>query len=119
MRREVRFYQTTDGHCPVQVFIDGLSGKAAKKVTWVLSLLEELEAVPAIYFKKLVNADEIWEVRVSVASDTFRIFCFFEGRDIVVLTHGLVKKTRKTPAGDIKRAESYRREYFTRRKRHE
>ncbi len=117
MKRDVQFYQTAQGRCPVCEFIDSLTGKAAQKVVWTLSLLEELETLPAAYFKKLVNTDDIWEVRVSLGSDAFRIFCFFAGRSIVVLTHGLVKKTQKTPPREIERAEAYKREYLSRRKR--
>lgn len=51
--REVRFYRTPTGHCPVQEFLDSLTGKQAQKVVWVLRLVEELEAVPAQYLKKL------------------------------------------------------------------
>lgn len=116
MIRDVKFYKTTDGYCPVLDFIDGLSGKAARKVTWTLSLLEELESLPSTYFKKLVNTDGIWEVRVSSGSDIYRIFSFFAGNSVVILTHGLVKKTQKTPPGEIERAEAYKREYLSRRK---
>lgn len=115
MRHEVRFYKTIDGHCPVQEFIDSLPSKAALKVVWTLSLLEELDILPAVYFKKLVNTDDIWEVRVSSGSDAYRIFCFFAGNAIVVLTHGLIKKTQKTPQREIERAELYRKEYLSRR----
>lgn len=67
-------------------------------------------------FKKLVNTDGIWEVRVSSGSDIYRIFSFFAGNSVVILTHGLVKKTQKTPPGEIERAEAYKREYLSRRK---
>ena len=80
-------------------------------------MLEELESIPSTYFKKLVNTDDIWEVRVSSGSDAYRIFCFFTGNSIVVLTHGLVKKTQKTPQREIERAEVYKREYLARRKK--
>ena len=53
MIRDVKFYKTTDGYCPVLDFIDGLSGKAARKVTWTLSLLEELESLPSTYLRNL------------------------------------------------------------------
>ncbi len=33
----------------------------------------------------------------------------------VVLTHGFVKKSQKTPAGEIERAEAYRRDCLKRR----
>ena len=117
MKRDVRFYQTADGRCPVREFLDALPGKAAQKVVWTLSLLEEMETLPAAYFKKLVNTDDIWEVRVSLGSDAYRIFCFFAGNSIVVLTHGLVKKTQKTPPREIERAEAYKKEYLARRNR--
>jgi phage-related protein len=117
VKRDVQFFQTSDGRCPVRDFIDSLISKAAQKVVWTLSLLEELETLPAVYFKKLVNTDDIWEVRVSLGSDTYRIFCFFAGNSIVVLTHGLAKKTQKTPQREIERAEVYKREYLARRKR--
>jgi phage-related protein len=117
MKRDVRFFQTSDGRYPVRDFIDSLPGKAAQKVIWTLSLLEEMGNLPSSYFKKLVNTEDIWEVRVSLGSDTYRIFCFFAGNSVVVLTHGLVKKTQKTPHGEIERAEAYKREYSARRKR--
>lgn len=99
----------------MQEFIEGLPGKAAQKVTWTLTLLEELEVLPSTYFKKLVNSDGIWEVRVSHGSNIYRIFCFFAGNAVIILTHGLVKKTQKTPPNEIERAEAYKQEYMLRR----
>lgn len=115
MKRTVIFYKAEDGKSPIKDFLDSLPGKVAQKVTWVLSLLEELDIVPASYFKKLVGSEGIWECRIQFGSDAYRIFCFFEGNSVVVLTHGLVKKTRKTPKNEIERAEAYRREYLKRR----
>ena len=109
------FYRTADGKCFIQEFLDSLSGKAAQKVTWVLSLIEELDIVPSSYFKKLVNTEEIWECRIQLASNAYRIFCFFDGASVIVLTHGLIKKTQKTPRREIERAEAYRRDYLQRR----
>jgi phage-related protein len=36
--------------------------------------------------------------------------------DKVIIAHGFVKKTQKTPHGKIDRAEKYRQDYFARRK---
>jgi len=119
MGRTVTFYRTADGKCPVQNFLDSLSGKVARKVTWVLNLLEDLDTVPSTYFKKLVESEEIWECRIAFGSNAYRIFCFFAGGSVVVLTHGLVKKSRKTPKAEIERAEAYRRDFLKRRKKHE
>jgi len=55
--REIIFYRTSSGHGPIDDFLDSLSSKQAKKVVWVLSLVEELEIVPRQYFKKMVNTE--------------------------------------------------------------
>jgi len=96
-------------------FINSLPGKAAQKVTWVLTLLVDLDVVPASYFKKLVNTEDIWECRVQFGSNAYRLFCFFVENSIVVLTHGISKKNQKTPKQEIERAEKYRRDYLRRR----
>jgi len=113
--KTIIFHRTADGKCPVQEFLDSLPGKVAQKVTWVLSLVEDLDVVPSTYFKKLVSTEEIWECRIQLGSDAYRIFCFFDGQSVVVLTHGLIKKTAKTPLREIERAETYRRDYLQRR----
>ncbi|MGE5237725.1 MAG: type II toxin-antitoxin system RelE/ParE family toxin [Chloroflexota bacterium] len=99
----------------MQEFLDSLPGKAAQKVTWVLNLIEDLDVVPATYFKKLASTEQIWECRIQFGSNAYRIFCFFDGNFVVVLTHGLIKKTRKTPQQEIERAEVYRRDHLKRR----
>ena len=114
MNRTVIFYRTVDGKCPVQEFIDSLPGKVAQKIAWVLKLLEDLEMVPSSYFKKLVGTEEIWECRIQFGSNTYRIFCFFVDNS-VVLTHGFIKKSQRTPTYEIERAEAYRRDFFKRR----
>jgi len=117
MHRMVIFYKTVDGKCPVQEFLDSLSGKTAQKVLWTLSLLEDLEIVPSTYFKKLTGTEGIWECRIQYVSNIYRIFCFFDSHSVVVLTNGLVKKSQKTPQREIARAESYRKDFLSRRKK--
>jgi phage-related protein len=112
--KTVAFYRTAEGNCPVQEFLDSLPGKVAQKIVWVLTLLEDMDIVPASYFKKLAGTEEIWECRIQFGSNAYRIFCFFLN-NLVVLTHGFVKKSQKTPAREIERAEAYRRDFFRRR----
>ena len=84
-------------------------------MTWVLNLIEDLDVVPSTYFKKLVSTEEIWECRIQLGSNAYRIFCFFDGHSVVVLTHEVIKKTQKTPQREIESAEAYRRDYLQRR----
>ena len=113
--RKVLFYQTASGKCPVEQFLDTLNAKQAKKVTWVLALIEELVFVPSQYFTKLENTDGIWEVRVQVGGDIFRILGFLQGNNIVLLTNAFQKKTQKTPQQEIELAQQRKRDYLARR----
>lgn len=113
--REIIFYRTEGGQCPVERFLDSLSSQQAKKVAWVLRLVEELDSVPGQYFRKLVNTEGIWEVRVSFGGNIFRLLGFLWGSRFVVLVHGFQKKTRDTPPQDIGVAEERKRDYLLRK----
>jgi len=56
--REILFYRTLAGKSPIDDFLDALSSKQARKVAWVLNLVEELEIIPKQYFKKMTNTDD-------------------------------------------------------------
>ena len=86
--REILFYRTRSGASPIEDFLDSLSGKQAQKVIWVLSLIQELDAVPSQYFKKLVNTEDIWEVRIQVGNNIFRLLGFLFNKRLIVLTNG-------------------------------
>lgn len=75
----------------------------------------EIDPVPSNYLKKLTNTDDIWEVRVDVGRNTFRLLGFFSGRELVVLTNSFQKKSQKTPPKEIKLAEKRKRDYLNRR----
>ena len=113
--REIHFYRTESGLCPVEEFLDSLSAKQAKKVVWVLQLIEEIDIVPAQYFKKLVSTDDIWEVRIQVGNNIFRILGFLDDDRLVVLNHAFQKKTQKTPKKEIKIAQERKKDYLSRR----
>ncbi len=114
--REILFYKTESGKCPVEDFLESLSSKQAQKVTWVLSLIEELPTIPSKYFKKLVSTDDLWEVRVNYSGDIFRLLGFFDGSHLIVLNHAFQKKTQKTPRTAIQVAQKRKQEYLNRRK---
>lgn len=85
-------------------------------MAWVLQLVEELDTVPVLYFKKLIGSEDIWEVRVKVGSNIYRILGFLDGAELVVLNHAFQKKTQKTPIKEIRVAESRKRDYLARKK---
>lgn len=73
--------------------------------------MEDLQRVPEIYLKHKENSDGLYEIRVQLGSDIFRIFCFFDQGQLVVLANGFQKKTQKTPKKEIESALKIKSEY--------
>jgi len=115
--RTVNFYRLPNGNSPVEEFLDSLTGKQAQKVLWVLQLIEELDVIPRQYFKKLVDSEGIWEVRIQFGNDIFRLLSFFDGGTLLILTNGFAKKTQKTPTQEIALAVRRKEDYLSRRKK--
>jgi len=115
--RTINFYRLPNGQSPVESLLDSLTGKQAQKVLWVLQLIEELETIPRQYFKKLVDSEGIWEIRVQFGKDIFRLLGFFDGGALLILTNGFAKKTQKTPPQEIALAVRRKNDYLARRKK--
>ena len=115
--RTVNFYRLPNGQSPVEEFLDSLTGKQAQKVTWVLELIEELDIVPVQYFKKLIDTENIWEVRIQFGNDIFRLLGFFESGALLILTNGFAKKKQKTPPQEIELAVTRKNDYLKRKEK--
>lgn len=93
-------------------FFKKQSRKVQDKIIKVLDILETVERVPVTYLKYIEGTNGLFEVRVQLGSEIFRIFCCFDGNRLVVLFSGFQKKTQKTPAKEIDRAVRIMNEYF-------
>ena len=82
------------------------------KIIKVLDIIEQIERVPVTYLKHIEGTNGLFEVRVQLGNNIFRIFCCFDGDKLVVLFTGFQKKTPKTPPVEIERAERIMSEYF-------
>jgi phage-related protein len=99
-----------------QQFYREQTWKVQKKILWTLKVIETVDRIPEIYFKHLENTEGLYEIRVQVGSNIFRIFCFFDINNLVVVGHGFQKKNQKTPSGEIERAEKIKKEYYEEKK---
>lgn len=90
--------------------------KVKDKIIWTFDLIEELQRVPETYLKHLENTDGLFEIRVQQGSDIFRIFCFFDQGQLVVLANGFQKKTQKTPKKEIEKALKIKEDYESEKK---
>jgi len=86
-----------------------------KKIDWTLLLLRTNQIVSEKFLKNLTNTDGLWEVRISAGNGIFRIFCFFDKGNLIILLSGFQKKTKKTPKKEIKKAERLKKEYYENR----
>jgi len=90
-------------------FFNTLPANVQLKFNWTLEIIATMERVPAKFFKHL--EDGIYEVRVEVGSNIFRVFCFFDDGQVVILMNGFQKKTQKTPKNEIMAAKKIKKEY--------
>ncbi len=104
--RKITFYKNY-----FQTFFDNQSKKVKAKIVWTFDIIEDLQRVPETYLKHLENTDGLYEIRVQFGSDIFRIFCFFDQGQLVVLVNGFQKKTQKTPKQEIELALKLKAEY--------
>jgi phage-related protein len=114
--REIHFFRTISGHSPVENFFDTLSDRQVEKILWVLRIIRDFEYIPKEYFKKLINTEDIWEIRVKSGSNIFRILGFFDKNKFIILTNGFIKKTQKTPRKEIRLAQERKKDYLERNK---
>ena len=104
--RKITFYKNY-----FQDFFSKQNKKVKEKIIWTFDLVEDLQRVPETYLKHLDNTDGLYEIRVQFAGDIFRIFCFFDEGQLVVLANGFQKKTQKTPKKEIELAIKIKEEY--------
>lgn len=90
-------------------FIDSLDVKIRAKILYNISLAKG--RIDPELFKKL--NDSIWKFRTQYNGMTYHLFAFWnkQRKAMVIATHGLIKKTQKTPAKEINRAEEIMRKY--------
>ena len=82
------------------------------KINFVLRLVETQRIIPKKFFSILEGSDGIYEIRIEIDSNIYRVFCCMDEGAVVVLFHGIQKKSQKTPPKEIKRAEVIKKEYI-------
>lgn len=98
-------------------FLLSLPEKVADKIRYNIRRVQKGERDPEL-FKKLGDT-EIWEFRTLYNKMAYRLFSFWdtEKETLVIATHGIVKKTQKTPQKEIAKAQEFRRIYFANKKK--
>ncbi|MEI8006481.1 MAG: type II toxin-antitoxin system RelE/ParE family toxin [Bacteroidota bacterium] len=95
-------------------FLDKIEKPVRKK--FFVSFHKTKSRIFGEWFKKMSSTDNLFEFRVDYMGRFYRLFAFWDSRDLrqtlVVCTHGLIKKSKRTPKHDIKKAEEIKANYF-------
>jgi phage-related protein len=75
-----------------------------------------LERIPTTYLKLISGTNGLYEARIQLGTDIWRVFCFFDKGKLVILLNGFQKKTQKTPKNEIEKAIILMKEYYGSRK---
>ncbi len=105
--REVIAYQDH-----FEQFLKQQPQKIQDKIFKVIEIIETYQRIPSKYLKLIVGTNGLYEARVRLASDIWRIFCFFDEGKLVILLNGFQKKTQKTPKQEIQKALILMNQYY-------
>ncbi len=86
--------------------------KVQDKIFKIIEAIETLERIPENYLKLITGTKGLYEVRIRLSSNIWRVFCFFDGGRLVILLNGFTKKTQKTPKREIDKALRLMNNYF-------
>lgn len=86
--------------------------KVQNKIFKIIEAIETLEKVPSNYLKSIIGTNGLFEARIQLGSDIWRVFCFFDRGRLVILLNGFVKKTQRTPKNEIEKANQLMIKYF-------
>jgi putative component of toxin-antitoxin plasmid stabilization module len=88
--------------------------KVQNKIFKIIEAIETLERVPKNYLKAISGTKGLYEARIQLGSDIWRVFCFFDKGKLVVLLNGF---TKKTPKREIEKALGLMQKYYETKKK--
>ena len=92
-------------------FFKSLDEDSRSKVLWMLKTIESLPKIPSKFFKHIEGTNGLFELRISWEGKAYRIFCFFDKGNKIILCNGFIKKDQKTPKQEIIKAIKIKEEY--------
>ena len=90
--------------------------KVQDKIFKIIEAIETLERIPSNYLKSMEGTNGLYEARIQLGSNIWRVFCFFDKGKLVILLNGFQKKTQKTPKNEIDKALILMKNYFQQNK---
>lgn len=113
MEYEVEYVALDNGEKPFEKFILNLTLKERAKIFETINYFLELKNNNLPIKEKLSKhlEDGIFELRTYLSDKIARTLYFYQKGAKIIITHGFIKKTQKTPIGEIEKAKSLRKLY--------
>ena len=93
-------------------FYISLDKTTLEKFDYVFKVIRTVDRIPVKFLKHIEGTDGLYEIRVMVGNNIFRVFCCFDAGRIVILFNGSQKKSQKTPKKEINKAIVLKQEYL-------
>jgi phage-related protein len=111
IQRQIIFH----GHYFADFYLEQ-NAKVQEKIEYVFKIIRSVQNVPKKFLEHITGTDGLYEIRIEFEGNIYRVFCFFDKGNLVVLFNGFQKKTQKTPRKEIDLALKMKEEYFNSKK---
>jgi len=99
----IYYYSNLVGDMPVKIFIESLTSQQQRKITRILSYIKEYGIITAIPHVKKLAGTPLWEIRI-LGQDNIRVLFASVLTNSIILLHGFIKKSQKTPNKELETA---------------
>ena len=107
LEREIIFYKDY-----FIEFYNSQNSNVQEKIEYVFVVIQSIYIVPTKFLKHISSTDGLYEIRIEVGTNIFRIFCFFDNKNVVVLLNAFQKKSQKIPHQQLDIAKRLQKQYF-------
>ena len=96
----IHYFVSPSGDNPVQKFLDSLSNKQQVKILRIFQYIKDYGLSVMIPHTKKITATPLWEIRI-LGNDNIRIMYVIHLKKSILLLHGFIKKSQKTPTQEL------------------
>ena len=111
IKATVIYYISSAGGNPVSVFLDSLNSIQQAKLLRIIKYAEIYGLQSILPHVKKLSATPLWEIRVLGKNNIRALYAVVRNNSIIIL-HGFVKKTQKTPPREVNLALSRLKEWL-------
>lgn len=110
---KIYYYLSPSGDNPVSRFLDSLNEKQQTKVLRLFQYFKEYGLSAILPHTKKLTGTPLWEIRI-IGKDNIRVLYVVPTKNVVLILHGFIKKSQKTPVKEIQIAIDRYREWINR-----